>query len=201
MPNEIRHKKLLAVEGKDETKFFESLLKHLGIEDFEIYDVGGEKQFKNKLPGLVKVSGFKENVEVLAIIRDAETDARARFDSVCGVLREIKIEPPTSVNSFTKGKPRVGIYLMPGNLKDGMLEDLCSKTVADHEAMNCVEMFSGCVEELGEKPKNMAKARAQVFLAAMPEIVNSVGLGALKQYWNFNSNELTDLIKFLSNLK
>ena len=50
-------------------------------------------------------------------------------------------------------------------------------------------------------PNNIAKAKAQVFLAAMPELVKSVGVGAQKGYWDFNSEELTDLKSFINNLR
>ena len=78
-----------------------------------------------------------------------------------------------------------------------MLEDLCLKTVEHHPAMRCVATFIGCVLELENPPNNIAKAKAQAFLAAMPRLVNSVGLGAQKGYWDFNSEELTDLKAFI----
>jgi hypothetical protein len=35
----------------------------------------------------------------------------------------------------------------------------------------------------------------------MPEIVNSVGVGAEKGYWNFESEELNELREFLENFR
>ena len=95
MPDIIRQKKVLAVEGKDEVNFFHALLEYVGITDYEIRDVGGKRQFKN----------------------------------------------------------------------------------------------------------NLAKAKAQAFLAAMLNIVNSVGVAAQKQYWDFDSEVLTEIKTFLENLK
>jgi len=82
-----------------------------------------------------------------------------------------------------------------------MLEDLFLESVKNHEAMKCVNDFIACSQELQEAPKNISKAKAQVFLAAKPRIANSIGLAAQKGYWNFNSEKLQPLINFLKQLK
>jgi hypothetical protein len=46
----------------------------------------------------------------------------------------------------------------------------------------------------------LTKTKAQAYLALMPEIANSVGRGAQKGYWNFDSSELTPLIHFINQL-
>ena len=199
-PKSIREKKVLAVEGKDEVNFFEALLKHLGIASFEIRDVGGKDKFKKKLPALVHTSGFSD-VEVLVVVRDAEGDADAAFGSVRNVLRSQKLEPPDRMNQFSNGNPRIGVFIMPGNSDTGMLEDLCLKTVEEHPAMKCVNAFTDCASVLKDPPKIMAKAKAQVFLAAMSDIANSVGVGAQKGHWNFDSDELDNLRSFIDNLR
>ncbi|KAF5426801.1 MAG: hypothetical protein C5S41_02185, partial [Candidatus Methanomarinus sp.] len=65
----------------------------------------------------------------------------------------------------------------------------------------CVNAFIDCASGLDDPPKIMAKAKAQVFLAAMPKISNSVGVGAQKGYWNLDSDELNDLRLFIGNLR
>ena len=199
-PKPIREKKVLAVEGKDEVNFFEALLKHLGIASFEIRDVGGKDQFKKKLPALVHTSGFSD-VDVLVVVRDADDDPDAAFDSVRNVLLHQRLEPPERINQFSDGNPRIGVFIMPGNSDTGMLEDLCLKTVGEHPAMECVNAFIDCASGLNNPPKIMAKAKAQVFLAAMPKIVNSVGVGAQRGYWNLDSDELDNLRSFIDNLR
>ena len=198
----ISKKKVLVVEGQDERNFFEALLEHMGITDYEIHSVDGKDKFKNVLPALVRTTGFSD-VEVLAVIRDADEDADAAFKSIKNILKKEGLKPPTRMNKFsrTTDKPIVGIFIMPGNSDTGMLEDLCLRTVETHPAMICVNSFVDCVLKLNAPPRNLSKAKAQVFLAAMPEIVNSVGIGAKKRYWNFDSEELSDLKSFISNLR
>lgn len=200
MGNIICQKKVLAVEGKDEVNFFDALLRYVGVTDFKTYDVAGKSQFKNKLPALIKTSGFSE-VEVFAVIRDADEDATASFISIKNILKKEGLKPPTQMNRFSDGEPIVGIFIMPGNSDKGMLEDLCLRTVKNHPAMECVNIFSDCISKLENPPNNLTKSKAQAFLAAMPEIVSSVGIGTRKGYWDFDSKELTELISFINNLK
>ena len=200
MPEKIQQKKVMAVEGNDEVNFFKSLLEHTGITDVEVFEAGGKDQFKNKLPALIRRKGFSE-VETLAIIRDAEENAGSAFDSIINILKKENLKPPSKVNEFSQGIPRIGIFIMPGNSDEGMLEDLCLQTVENHPVMKCVEAFIDCVKKSGNQPGNIAKAKAQAFLAAMPEIVKSVGLGARKNYWDFNSSVMADLNTFINMLE
>lgn len=206
----INSKKVLAVEGKDERNFFEALLKHIGITDFDIREVGGKGQFPKKLPALVNTRGFfladeSSFVTHLAIVRDKDEDDA--FKSIANIVGETGLTPPMKPSEFSNGKPKVGIFIMPGETIDGtMLEDLCLKTVENHKAMTCVNEFASCISTLEPTAKNIPKAKvqvfkAQVFLAAQPEIVDSVGLGAQKKYWDFESPALEELKKFLMKLK
>ena len=91
---------------------------------------------------------------------------------------------------------------MHGETVEGSaIEDLCLKTAEKLSAMKCVNKFISCISALKHKPKNMPKAKVQAFLASQPEIANSIGQGASKNCWNFDSPILEELKNFLSNLK
>ncbi len=194
-------KRLLAVEGEDEINFFEKLLKHIGISDrVDIRKAGGKDNFKNLMQAFTVTRGFRD-IGMIAIIRDADDNAEDAFRSASGVLKKIGMKPPDSPGRFSSGIPAVGIFIVPDNSSGGMLEDLCLGTVENHEAMKCVDDFIACTQRLKEAPKNIPKAKVQAFLAAKPRIVGSVGLGAQKGYWNFDSKRLQPLIAFLNQLK
>ena len=201
MAGEIKYKRVLLVEGKDDKDFFKALLKHMGISDCYVDDVEGKDNFKTKIPALVKATGFMDNVEVFAVIRDADSDAEGSFKSICTAMQKVNLKPPGKMNKFSISSPKIGVYIMPGNFERGMLEDLCLKTVKGHPAMECVNIYMDCVKRLNVTLKNKAKSKAQAFLAAMPEIAASVGIGAMKGYWDFSSDELIDLREFVSNFK
>ena len=204
-PETITKRSVLAVEGKDEVNFFDGFLHHIGIRDFQIVEVGGKDRFPEKIPELLKMPGFYEPdgspyVRSLAVVRDKDRDNA--FESVTNIVRKAGLFPPGKHGAFSGGRPRVGVFIMPGETIEGtMLEDLCLKTVEGHEAMQCVEQFACCVGALSSAPKNMSKAKAQVFLAAQPDAVDTVGVGAQKKYWDFDSPALAELKAFLANLR
>lgn len=201
----ITSRKMLAVEGEDERRFFGKLFEQMELIGVQIEIVGGKDQFKNKLPALVKSSGFSQAdgfsfVKHLAIVRDRDEDDA--FDSIANIIKRVKLVPPCKHGEFSDADPRVGIFIMPGETIEGtMLEDLCLKTVERADAMTCVEQFTSCVAGLASRPKNPSKSRAQAFLAAQPDTVGSVGLGAQKGYWNLDSPVLEELKAFLGNLR
>jgi len=174
----IIYKKIIAVEGPDDDNFFDVLLRRMNIKDYDIRFVGGKDEFKNKLPALKNVSGFfnadgSPFVTHLAIIRDGNGDNA--FESVTNILKKEGFTPPKKHGLFSNGNPKIGIFIMPGETVEGtMLEDLCLKSVENQPAMKCVNEFASCVSTLEPKPKNISKAKAQTFLAAQPEIANSV---------------------------
>ncbi|KPK77891.1 MAG: hypothetical protein AMJ79_01690 [Phycisphaerae bacterium SM23_30] len=196
----IEFNKILAVEGQDEENFFGALFRHIGILNIDIRQVGGKNQFPRKLPVLKVSTGFN-NVTHLAVVRDRNSDNA--FQSIVNILKRMDLTPPDEHGGFSSGKPKVGVFIMPGETIGGtMLEDLCLRTVReDDPAMKCVREFTSCISELENPPKNISKAKVQTFLAAQPEIVNSVGLGAEKNYWDFESSVLDELKQFLGNLR
>jgi len=203
----IESKKILAVEGMDEINFFDVLLEDINIRDCDIREVGGKDQFPIKFPLLIKASGFPL-VTHIGIVRDKDEMKKTEaFESIVNIVRNVGFEPPAAHSQFSNGTPKVGIFIMPGETVEGtMLEDLCLKSVEHHPTMKCVDEFASCVSALPASPKNISKAKvhvlkAQVFLAAQPETVDSVGLGAKKKYWDFESPALEELKQFLSHLK
>ena len=81
--DEIKARKVIAVEGKDEVRFIESLLRYMNIDvsKIQIVDVAGKNNFKKKLPALVRMTGFSE-VEIFAVVRDADDDSESAFKSI-----------------------------------------------------------------------------------------------------------------------
>lgn len=197
--------RVLAVEGQDEVHFFGAMLRRLGIAGCDIREVGGKSQFREKLPSLKATTGFmapdgSSQVTHLAIIRDRDEDNA--FQSIAGLVKKLGFEAPSKHGEFSSGSPAIGIFIMPGETVEGaMVEDLCLRSVEGSLPMGCVRAFEACVAELSPPPGNMSKAKAQAFLAAQPHIVNCVGLGAEKGYWDFDAPCFDELKGFLAALK
>lgn len=205
-------RKLIAVEGQDEVHFFNELIKFIGTSDIEVWEVGGKTQFKSKFAGFINLRGFDE-LESIAFVCDADNtnsrSAETSFSSLCRIIENVTTEEPSfsgnivlpsGMGEFSEGNPKIGIYVMPNNSDVGMLETLCLENVQNDPAMECVNEFIKCALLLEEKPKNIPKAKVQTFLASKEEIVNRLGLGAMKGYWKFESPAWNDLKTFISNL-
>ncbi|MDH4202432.1 MAG: hypothetical protein OEV87_06020 [Phycisphaerae bacterium] len=198
---EIRNRKFFLVEGKDDVGFFIKLLNKIGITDFFVWGVEGKGNFNSDLPVIAKLPGF-DNLTHLCIIRDKDNDDA--FESVVNILRgKMRFTSlPAKNGEVSHGNPNIGIFISPGESIDGTcLEDLCLAIAKGHPAMKCVSDFAQCISRLKSPPKNLSKTKTLSFLAAQPEIVNTISLAAEKDYWDFESPVLDELIKFLELFK
>lgn len=201
----IEQDKLILVEGKDEVNFFEKLTAELDIRA-QIFDVGGVNKFptENGFEAIKNLDGY-ESVKILAIVRDADNDLQAAFESVRNVLIKYKVPTPENIGEFVdNGKMKVGIYIMPDCENAGMLEDLCLKSVENKPVIKCVDGFVECVNssvQESEKPTNIPKAKVQAYLSGMKDIVPSLGLGARKNYWDFNHECMNKIKTFLEKMR
>ncbi|MEA3340285.1 MAG: DUF3226 domain-containing protein [Chloroflexota bacterium] len=161
--------KLLLVEGKDEVKFFGKLLTDLGIVDVEIRNIMGKTKFRKNIEGLPKITGFGE-VTSVGIVTDADQQPQGAFDSVCDALEAAGLPRPTTPLQPIGDDPQVAVMILPGDGREGMLEDLCLESVADDPVMSCLEDHFRCLEEqleAGAFPGNPSKARVRAFLSSM----------------------------------
>lgn len=164
----ISQPKLLLVEGKDEVNVFKKLLSDLELREVDVRAVGGRTRFRDRLKVVVEGPGH-EILTSIGIVRDADTDPNAAFDSVCSALEAIGLPIPTVPLQSAGKAPRVTVMILPGRGRKGMLEDLCLDSVADDPAMFCVKAYFECLAEQIDElfPNNLAKARVRTFLAAM----------------------------------
>ncbi|MBF0399096.1 MAG: hypothetical protein HQK78_20145 [Desulfobacterales bacterium] len=200
----IQKKKLLVVEGKDECNFFDALFKHLQLYDIQTIDIGGKDKFNDKFESLHAMDEFSE-ITHIGFIRDAERNpAISAFNSICSILRKRQIPCPENPNQIIRERVSVGIFIMPDNQETGMLENLCLESIKNTPVYSCIDSFIDCLKqnqaEIEKEKFNESKSKVQSYLAMRSPIVNSLGLGAKNNYWNFNHACFADIKKFLSDL-
>ena len=200
----ITSNRLLAVEGKDENNFFKAMLKHKNIKNIQVIDIGGKDQFKTRFPLLINLDGFSD-VKALGFIRDAEENqAHSAFSSIRDILKKNGLHAPKSINTIIDEQDmRIGVFIMPNNIDEGMLEDLCLESVKEKLVFECVEQYiKCCMKSLTEDKKNIniSKAKIQTYLAVQKPVVNSLGLAAIKKYWDFEDSCFSDIKQFLHSL-
>lgn len=193
--------RLITVEGKDELNLLSALKDQLGIGDIEIRCLGGRYSFSTKLKSLMITPGFISVVS-LGVMRDANSNASATFQSVCDALRNAGLPVPTQPLTRAKadrGKPQVVVLIVPHGASKGMLEDICLQSMGKDPAMACVEAYFKCLaRNLGKLPSNLSKAKVHAFLSSREQPDLRLGEAAKAGYWPWTHQAFDQLRQFLS---
>ena len=199
---QITNSKILIVEGVDEENFFKAYFKFLSISDIQVLPIGGKTLLPDYLDVLITDSNFISKVQVLAIIRDADNNANAAFQSVCSALRNSSLSVPSAPLQAVGNNLIVNVMIMPPGSSSGMLEDLCLRSVSSDPALPCLDSYFSCLLTLPNysMPKNMSKAKVHAFLSSRIEPDKRLGEAALASYWPFDNVVFDPLKSFILSL-
>jgi hypothetical protein len=144
----------------------------------------------------------------MAVIRDADitdpssitTAAKAAFQSVSDSLRHAGLSTPTAHGVFVAARPRIGVFIMPNGIDDGMLETLCVRSVETEPEFHCLTDYFTCLSSHGIRPVQLHKAHAHAWLASRPRPDLHVGKAEEEGYWRWDSNAFDDLWAFLRSM-
>ena len=200
------NKKELLVEGNDDLHVILALCEKYKItENFKIVDSKGFDKLIPQIPIRFKSSG----IETIGIIVDADTDLKQRWDSVCGALNKsgfsfIQKELPESGLIVHNGKQKAGVWIMPNNKLDGMIEDFISFLIpSDDKLYPIVQTTLQDIEikELNKyKQTHKAKARIHTWLAWQEDPGTPMGLSITKRYLTTDETNCLKFIEWLKNL-
>ncbi len=231
---EIRIKPVqLLVEGNDERNFFEAFIDHLSINvqvqsfdrknfcskcgqsipDIQIQNFKSKDKLRKFLPMFVVAPGFRDKVQSIGIVRDADCSARSAFQSVQDALRNANAKlleddklpvPDCPEKREVKDKLAVEVLILPGGDRTkGMLETLLCQTFAGTKIDGCIDEFFQCVEPLLKEPikkHREDKARAFAYLTTRPNPHHSVGVAAKKKDWDLDSPVFGRVRSFLERI-
>ena len=189
----------LLVEGNDQRNFFEEFVRHLSLTNVQIQNFGGVTELRGFLLALANDDAFREIVESVGIVRDAEESAAGAFQSVAGALKNANLpEPkgPEEINSDSSGLAAT-VLILPDGTRKGMLETLLCETFANTSIGDCIDAFFNCVEASHEPTKRPDKARARAFLTTRPEPHFSVGVATKAGYWDLDHGAFENVREFL----
>ena len=200
-PAEIHHETQLLVEGRDGLNFFKAFVRHFGIEQVQVQDFGSRTELRAFLEAFVGMPGFREKVQGIGIVRDAEGDANGAFESVRSSLRNVGLPVPSQPAVRSGVGPTAAVLILPGNGRDGMLETLLWESLRDAPERRCVDEFLRCVTDSRSAPvRNPDKARTFAYLAAGEEPRHSVGVAAQRGHWDFCHDAFAGVRQFLGAL-
>lgn len=196
----IEQPNVLIVEGEEDKRFFEALVNDMGLTNLQIMPIGGKTKLRENLKALVASPGFS-GVISLCVVRDANSDPHAVFQSVCDALKNAGLPLPEKPLEVVDKRPSVAIIILPEAGSPGTLEDLCLKAVADDPAIPCVEEYFECLKEHKVPlPNNMSKAKVQVFLASKPRADLRLGEAAKAGYWPLDHEAFQTVREFIARL-
>ena len=203
LAREICTKGIILIEGRTGEMFLRELIeKDLKLADKVEARTFGEKEKSNQtlfLNVFATKSEFRQQVERLGIIRDAETGVGAKaFAEVASAINafnkqnfQFKLPVPAAINTITTeagSKVQVAVFVHPDCKQPGMLETLCLNAVeelersghAKEKVLPCSRDFFKCLEGQGRKPGNPAKANFAAYALAMDVIDPQLGRAAQK---------------------
>ena len=176
-------KSLLLVEGKDELHVLSQLLKHHRLPDnFVIKDKDGIDNLLDTLDVELIAGGL----ERLGVIVDADTAPASRWQSLRSIFAQSGFPLPdradplgTIVELSNRTLVRVGVWVMPDNETEGMLEDFVRLLVPPGDAL--LVFAEECIDEVVTRdcrfrPSYRSKALIHTWLSWQKEPGTPLGL-------------------------
>jgi hypothetical protein len=203
VPNDptIKQPKQIIVEGNDEIRVFNSLSKHLNIQDLEVRHYGGNPKLRQFLKTFRSLSEFGL-VRSLAVVADANSNRASREQQIHDALSDANLPAPTKpLESISNGDLKVAYLVVPHNVEGTMIEDVCLGSVKTDPAMECIDRYFECVSQAkiqGPREVWMSKARVHAFLASRERPDLRLGEAAEKGIWEFDTDAFLPLKDLLS---
>lgn len=203
------HTYKLLVEGNDDQHVVWALCeKHNVPETFDVVDC---ESVDNVLKSFEVRLRLADNNSRIGIVMDADTDLKSRWDSFVSILKRTEkydcdaLTLPKDGLVFEptdKTYPRVGIWLMPDNNRNGMLEDfIAALAKPDDVLMKKSEDVLTELETEGiqkYKPVYRSKAKIHTYLAWQDVPGRPMGQAITANILNSNSDVA---VKFANWLK
>jgi hypothetical protein len=202
---EIFNKKLL-VEGNDDQHVIWALSEKFTItENFDVIDCEGISKLYKQLPVRFK----QAQVDTIGLIIDADSEIKDRWKSISALLslqgftipKEIPIEG-LILNDNSGFK--IGVWIMPNNNENGMLEDFISFLVPkEDKILPIVNNTLINIENQGLNQYSLihkSKATIHSWLSLQSDPGTPMGLGITKRYLTTDEETCLKLVNWLKKL-
>lgn len=200
----------LFVEGNDDFHVISSLCEKFKIqESFETINCKCDNQLLEKLSTDLK----SNNLTTIGVVLDADTDLGKRWNEVRNILiksgkynniPENCDKAGTIIEPIEEDDIKIGVWLMPDNNSNGMLEDFISFLIPkDDKLLPKVEQVLSEIEEekLNQyKEIHKSKARIHTWLAWQKVPGTPMGRAITKKYLSTDPVICEDFIKWMNKL-
>jgi hypothetical protein len=190
-----KYKKELLVEGKDDKHVVLSLCQEFDIpKNFDVIDYEGINKLCEGIPVRLK----QAKIKTLGIIIDADTDIKDRWMQIRDKFSSKGFEigndlPSTGLIKSINGI-KIGVWIMPDNNINGMLEDFIAFLVPNNDRL--MPIVNATLDDIEGKGLNKyshshrTKAAIHSWLAWQKNPGTPMGLSITKRYLTTKNNEL-----------
>ena len=204
-------KSVLLVEGKDDQHVIWSLLEHYNVPDtFVVNDCDGiENLLRDVSLRLTTPTMYK----YIGVVMDADVNIKARYDAFRSVLEStgmydfsqiILSETGTLIKPSDENYPVIGLWLMPNNRNNGMLEDFVM-TLADEKDVLMRES-DAALSSLEQRslnrytPVHRLKAKIHTYLAWQEEPGKPMGQAITAKILHAESESAKVFVEWIKRL-
>ncbi|WP_428662463.1 DUF3226 domain-containing protein [Runella sp.] len=209
--NPKHFKKFLIVEGNDDLHVIANIWKNYAGEQLPVFYIDDSKGFPN-VYGKIESYCLKKrpNVEVIGIIVDADENLRTRWESLKYSLEQLGYnvpQVPDPNGTILRGEernPDIGLWLMPDNDAEGMLEDFVKHLIPEDDFL--LAEADLVLEKLEREAYNKyhlihkSKARIHTWLAWQEDPGTPMGLAITKTYLTTDSEVCRKFVEWLNEL-
>jgi hypothetical protein len=202
---QIFNKKLL-VEGKDDQHVIWALCEKFKVkESFDIIDCKGIDILIEQIPIWFKQSGL----EALGVIIDADTDISYRWHKMSALISFLGFSVPAELPTnglivINEDNIKIGVWIMPNNNINGMLEDFIAFLVPkDDQLLPIVNQTLDNIEGQGlNKYSSVHRSKATIhsWLSLQEDPGTPMGLAITKRFLTTEEQTCGLFIKWLSEL-
>lgn len=204
MPRPSLHtcERILLVEGYSDLLFFAELFEHLGFGPNEVFikDFGGKNNMTTAALETFLSPARLAEAKPIGLIVDADASLAGTRTSFEERLTKITGQP-VQHGAWTKGSPRIGLFVASGTNGKGEIESLVweawSNDPSNATAKTCVEGFLDCMRGAGLEAQSPDKGRIGALLSVRSDDDPRLGPGARARVFDFARPELAGLVSFL----
>lgn len=154
--------RVVLVEGSDDQAIIAALIEHESMQGFHVHNMIGKSRWTGKLRAICRVRGFGKVVG-LGLVRDADTNGQAEWDSCRSALTAARLPLPSAPGQLQPGRPSVAVAIVPALASTGAIEELCLSSF-ELDRLTCVDSYFRC---LPTSPNPSSKAIVQTYLAGL----------------------------------
>lgn len=206
---------LLLVEGNDDFHVVHSICKIFGVDvrnlenpkggNFSVIDCKGIDELFEQIPIRFKSS---QTISKIAVIIDADSNLKSRWQTLENIFNEIGFDTPKEFPNngliLSKEGKTIGVWIMPNNDLNGMLEDFIAFLVPkDDVVLPIVEKTLNDLENEGINKYSIihkSKAKIHTWLSLQEEPGTPLGQGITKRYLTTDDDNCKLFVNWLNNL-